>query len=34
MPSLPAAKSKMDGMVTFCGGRPVILVTKKASAPA
>lgn len=34
MPSLPVTKSKMDGMVTFCGGRPVILVTKKASAPA
>lgn len=34
MPSLPVAKSKMDGMVTFCGGRPVILVTKRASAPA
>lgn len=34
MPSLPVAKSKMDGMVTFCCGRPVILVTKKASAPA
>lgn len=34
MPSLPVTKSKMDGMVTFCGGRPVILVTKRASAPA
>lgn len=34
MPSLPVTKSKMDGMVTFCSGRPVILVTKKASAPA
>jgi hypothetical protein len=34
MPSLPVTKSKMDGMVTFCGGRPVILITKKTSAPA
>jgi hypothetical protein len=34
MPSLPVTKSKMDGMVTYCGGRPVILVTKKAAAPA
>lgn len=34
IPSLPVTKSKMDGMVTFCGGRPVILITKKASAPA
>lgn len=34
MPSLPVAKPKMDGMVTFCGGRPVILVTKKFPAPA
>ena len=24
----------MEGMVTFCGGRPVILVTKKAEQPA
>lgn len=32
--SLPVTKSKMDGMVTFCGGRPVILITKKTSAPA
>lgn len=34
MPNLPVTKSKMDGMVTYCCGRPVILVTKKASAPA
>ncbi len=34
LPSLPVTKPKMDGMVTFCGGRPVILVTKKSSAPA
>lgn len=34
MPSLPVAKSKMDGMVTFCGGRPVILLTKKAAQAA
>lgn len=34
LPSLPVSKPKMDGMVTFCGGRPVILVTKKADQPA
>lgn len=34
MPNLLVTKSKMEGMVTFCGGRPVILVTKKAAAPA
>ena len=34
MPSLPVAKPKMDGIVTSCGSRPVILVTKKAPAPA
>lgn len=34
MPSLPVAKPKMDGMVTFCCGRPVILVTRKMSSPA
>lgn len=34
MPSLPVTGAKMDGMVTFCGGRPVILITKRAAAPA
>lgn len=34
MPSLPVTGSKMDGMVTFCCGRPVILITKKTPAPA
>lgn len=35
LPSLPVSKPKMEGMVTFCGGRPVILVTtKKAEQPA
>ena len=34
LPSLPVSKPKMEGMVTFCGSRPVILVTKKAEQPA
>ncbi len=35
LPSLPVSKPKMEGMVTFCGGRPVILVTtRKAEQPA
>lgn len=34
MPSLPVTKPKMVGMVTFCGGHPVILITKKAAGPA
>ncbi len=34
LPTLPVTTPKMDGMVTRCGGRPVIILTKKASAPA
>ena len=34
VPTLPITESKMDGMVTFTGGRPVILVTKKVDRPA
>ncbi|WP_146203858.1 hypothetical protein [Azospirillum sp. TSO5] len=31
LPMLPVNQSKMEGMVTFCGDRPVIVVTKKCS---
>lgn len=34
LPDLLVTTPKMEGMVTFCGGRPVILVTKKISHPA
>lgn len=34
LPDLPISKPKMEGMVTFVGGRPAILLTKKASHPA
>lgn len=33
MPSLPVTGRKMDGMVTFAAGRPVIIITKKAPHP-
>lgn len=31
LPTLPVSQPKMEGMVTFCGDRPVIVVTKKCS---
>ncbi|QCG86770.1 ImmA/IrrE family metallo-endopeptidase [Azospirillum sp. TSH100] len=34
VPKLPVSQPKMDGMVTMCGDRPVIVVTKKVSHPA
>jgi len=34
LPNLPVATPKMEGMITFCAGHPVIVVTKKASHPA
>lgn len=32
LPDLPSAGKKMDGMVTFVAGRPVIVLTKKGTA--
>lgn len=34
LPNLPVGTPKMEGMVTFCAGHPVIVATKKASHPA
>ncbi|RJF81722.1 ImmA/IrrE family metallo-endopeptidase [Azospirillum cavernae] len=34
LPALPTAEKKMDGMVTTCAGRPVIIITKKYDLPA
>jgi hypothetical protein len=33
LPALPTAEKKMDGMVTTCGGRPVVIITKKNERP-
>lgn len=33
MPSLPAIGRKMEGMVTFVAGRPVVILTKKVPHP-
>jgi hypothetical protein len=34
LPDLPILGRKMDGMVTFCRGRPVIIITKKPDRAA
>ncbi len=33
LPALPTAEKKMDGMVTTCAGRPVVIITKKNERP-
>jgi hypothetical protein len=33
LPKLPISGKKMEGMVTFVGGRPVVILTKKAQHP-
>ncbi|CAK0750805.1 HTH-type transcriptional regulator / antitoxin HigA [Azospirillaceae bacterium] len=34
LPKLPVCAPKMEGMLTFCAGRPAVVVTKKATHPA